>query len=333
MEEEAYVLPGEEDVQKKFGERYKRYGNNAFLKGDLEIALANYTKAIKCAPNNAVYYSNRAACYLKMRLYNEAKQDAKECITLDPSFIKGYSRLATSLFQLGKFKKAMIIANEGINREKTIQNKTEDATLRNILKLSDEYIKEAGNIQVDFVLELPLEVLDVIARFLDATSLIKCESVCTKLRNVVLQEHLWKNLCRVRWVGKQQSPYTTVFKQNEISRNKHWKMYYWDAEKDAKRTQITEEELVNTKWDFNSTFSHGVEVFPKFHSNHTYSSLMTQPGLKWRLLDGGKKVQVHEFPPLVVSRTANWGWQLLNAHVIFLSNVPLVEPPSENNTI
>lgn len=41
--------------------------------------------------------SNRAACFLKLGRYTQAKQDAEACIELQPSFSKGHFRLALAM--------------------------------------------------------------------------------------------------------------------------------------------------------------------------------------------------------------------------------------------
>lgn len=56
-------------------------------------AIAAYTKAIALEGSNHVYYSNRAAAHSSNGDHASAVNDAQKAIELDPSFIKGYSRL------------------------------------------------------------------------------------------------------------------------------------------------------------------------------------------------------------------------------------------------
>ncbi len=63
-------------------------------------AIQLYTKAIGFNPNNAIYWSNRAAAHIKLENYGAAVTDAEKATELDPKYIKvGYdtvrSRLAT----------------------------------------------------------------------------------------------------------------------------------------------------------------------------------------------------------------------------------------------
>lgn len=48
--------------------------------------------------------------------------------------------------------------------------------------------------------------------------------------------------------------------------------------------------------------------------------MMHQVDLNWRWIRMGRAVQVGPYPPLLVSRRENWGWQLENAHVVLLSH-------------
>lgn len=48
--------------------------------------------AVDVAPTLPLCSSHRAACYTKLGAWNEGLKDAEECIRLEPSFAKGYSR-------------------------------------------------------------------------------------------------------------------------------------------------------------------------------------------------------------------------------------------------
>jgi len=73
-------------------EQFKAAGNKALQAGNLTEAIENYTKSINCDGTNHVYYSNRSAAYLKKGDGNNALEDAKSTIAINPEFSKGYSR-------------------------------------------------------------------------------------------------------------------------------------------------------------------------------------------------------------------------------------------------
>lgn len=91
----------------KFAEEEKVLGNKAFATKKYNEAIYHYTKAIKLDHKNHLFYSNRSASYICEGKFVEATKDAKECIRLDPSFIKGYYRLATAQIKMNKYDNAL----------------------------------------------------------------------------------------------------------------------------------------------------------------------------------------------------------------------------------
>ena len=57
------------ESENKAAEEFKTQGNVCFQQGDYERAIEYYTKALSLDSSNASYYSNRAACYLKLKKY------------------------------------------------------------------------------------------------------------------------------------------------------------------------------------------------------------------------------------------------------------------------
>lgn len=94
-----------EDQQK--AEEFKVKGNNYFKDHDFELALEQYSKAIESNPLNAVYYSNRAFCHIKLENYGSAVEDASKAISIDNKFVKGYYRRGTAYFAMIKNRDAL----------------------------------------------------------------------------------------------------------------------------------------------------------------------------------------------------------------------------------
>mmetsp|Transcript_25013 Transcript_25013/g.36932 ORF Transcript_25013/g.36932 Transcript_25013/m.36932 type:complete len:256 (-) Transcript_25013:140-907(-) len=95
-------------------EDHKKLGNEAFASKNYEEAIGHYSNAISCDPENAIYYSNRSACHSSLKAWDAAIQDASTCISKNPSFVKGYYRLAVAHTELGNFDDAQKVLQEAL---------------------------------------------------------------------------------------------------------------------------------------------------------------------------------------------------------------------------
>mmetsp|Transcript_14093 Transcript_14093/g.30114 ORF Transcript_14093/g.30114 Transcript_14093/m.30114 type:complete len:270 (-) Transcript_14093:82-891(-) len=95
-------------------EAKKELGNQAFAAKDYDEAIKHYTAAISLDSKNCVYYSNRSACYAGKKDWTTAAKDAKECIKANPSFIKGYYRLANAQSEQNEFDAALATIKQGL---------------------------------------------------------------------------------------------------------------------------------------------------------------------------------------------------------------------------
>jgi stress-induced-phosphoprotein 1 len=88
-------------------DEYKTQGNAAFAAKDFTKAIELFTKAIEVSPvPNHVLYSNRSAAYASSKDFQNAFEDAKKTVDINPSWAKGYSRVAAAEFGLGKYQEA-----------------------------------------------------------------------------------------------------------------------------------------------------------------------------------------------------------------------------------
>ena len=87
-------------------DQHKTSADQAFRVGGFKTAIDQYTKAISVDPQFVVLYSNRSAAFLANGETSKALRDARKCVEVDASFVKGHSRLAASLLALKRFEQA-----------------------------------------------------------------------------------------------------------------------------------------------------------------------------------------------------------------------------------
>ena len=76
---------------------FKEQGNEAFKNKDYKKAIECYTQALAEAGNDHTILGNRSAAHYQLREYEEALNDADQCINIKPDWSKGYQRKAMAL--------------------------------------------------------------------------------------------------------------------------------------------------------------------------------------------------------------------------------------------
>lgn len=83
-------------------EQHKLKGNEYFKTKDYDGAIHEYSTAIVKDPKVAVYYCNRANCYLKVERYTNVVADCERVVELDPKSVKGYYFMGKAQLELGQ---------------------------------------------------------------------------------------------------------------------------------------------------------------------------------------------------------------------------------------
>jgi hypothetical protein len=305
-------------MQQDRAERAKEQGNISFKDEDYNNAYTHYTRAINYNNTNYVCYSNRSACLIKLKRYSEAKSDAEKCIHIAPDFTKGYLRLGVSLFWLGKYNESLDTLQAAVRKSSvTFLSKDEIKIINQHITACQKAISERGLVQVNIVVELPGEILDAIMQYLEPVDLIQCESVCSVFKELSCQEHLWKNHCRKKWIGTVKNQFTALFEGAE--KTKHWREYYYLAEKDTKRTEITTEEFCKT-WVFEISYASAAQMKGEstFMQNGSFTvdiegyGRMQSDQMKWKLSDLNTKLVANNFPAMLMTRRNDRGWSCIN---------------------
>eukprot|EP00899_Mesostigma_viride_P014979 jgi/Mesvir1/23482/Mv22330-RA.1 len=100
---------GGPDSHLREAESLKDHGNQLFQQRSYQDAIKLYSKAIALAPASAAapsYYANRAAAWLMLGALKECISDCRQAVTLNPTYTKGWVRLAKALSEMGAFSEA-----------------------------------------------------------------------------------------------------------------------------------------------------------------------------------------------------------------------------------
>jgi len=89
----------------------KDKGNDLLKAGEMENAISKYSMAIRLAPTEHTFYSNRSAAYLKYTSlehnFKLALKDAQKCVEMAPEWSKAYTRLGAAYYSLKMMKSAL----------------------------------------------------------------------------------------------------------------------------------------------------------------------------------------------------------------------------------
>ncbi|SCU80904.1 LAMI_0B04104g1_1 [Lachancea mirantina] len=114
-------------------EEFKKQGNEAFIAKDFEKAIELFTKGIEASESpNHVLFSNRSACYSSIKKFNEALQDASECVKINPGWSKGYNRVGAAQLGLGHLEEAEKSYQKALELDSS--NKAAQAGLNQVLQ-------------------------------------------------------------------------------------------------------------------------------------------------------------------------------------------------------
>jgi tetratricopeptide (TPR) repeat protein len=105
-------------ADKQKANELKDKGNKVLQSGQIDEAIDLYSEAINLDPTNHLFYSNRAACYVKQSNWKGALADAQKCVEIDPTFGKGYLRLGNALHALKRVEDAINAYKKGLTFDK-----------------------------------------------------------------------------------------------------------------------------------------------------------------------------------------------------------------------
>eukprot|EP01095_Lingulamoeba_sp_RSL-Kostka_P011874 TRINITY_DN4621_c0_g1_i1.p1 TRINITY_DN4621_c0_g1~~TRINITY_DN4621_c0_g1_i1.p1 ORF type:complete len:395 (+),score=169.46 TRINITY_DN4621_c0_g1_i1:160-1344(+) len=105
----------EKQKREKTAEQKKAEGNVKLQNHQFNEAIDLYSQAIELNPNNAIYYSNRAAAYSHLKQYKKALEDCKKSIKIDPQYSKAWSRLGLAYYNLNDFEQSVVAYKKAVD--------------------------------------------------------------------------------------------------------------------------------------------------------------------------------------------------------------------------
>ncbi|KAG2772103.1 hypothetical protein JG687_00010781 [Phytophthora cactorum] len=115
----------------------KLIGNDYFKEGNYTEAIEAYSQGLVVAPNQAVLYGNRARCYLRLKKFSRAREDAENALEADNyENIKYYRLLSETLMGMKDFDEAKEICDQGLELG------PEDMVLRSRKRTAESMIAE-----------------------------------------------------------------------------------------------------------------------------------------------------------------------------------------------
>eukprot|EP00392_Amoebophrya_sp_AT5.2_P008878 g8906.t1 len=141
----------------------KEQGNVHFKQGEFALAVECYSDAISFSdptaePGSAdgkqlaIYYANRAACYLSLNELEPAVHDCTDAIEYDPEYTRAWQRRCTASERRGKYSEALEDCKKllELTPEKGVDGRTRTAEYSNLIK-KQAYLKTKSEAQFEKV--------------------------------------------------------------------------------------------------------------------------------------------------------------------------------------
>jgi tetratricopeptide (TPR) repeat protein len=130
----------EQGIRQNRTYRYRAYykrGNAYREQGDYDLAIADYTNAIKLEPRNAVTYHHRGNAYLERGEFDRAIADFTSAIKIDPRYAAAYGGRGKAYRRQGNRDRANSDDHKAIElgERKAAKWSKYSATLRKIIQI------------------------------------------------------------------------------------------------------------------------------------------------------------------------------------------------------
>ncbi|XP_005179095.1 RNA polymerase II-associated protein 3 [Musca domestica] len=144
-------------LKHKEANEIKDRGNSFVKLGQYDMAIEEYNKAIELFPNDAIYYCNRALCYLKLERYDECIDDCDRATDIDNLAVKAYYRRMLANESLGNNMDAL----KDCTTVLMIEPKNSEAN-RSLERINERLRKNAKNSKGPNFTSLRNNVVDIL---------------------------------------------------------------------------------------------------------------------------------------------------------------------------
>ncbi|ANQ05780.1 Erythrocyte membrane protein [Plasmodium coatneyi] len=176
--------------RKREAEKYKVLGNQSYKLGYFESAIDYYTKAISYDNTNHVYYTNRALCYKKQKLWKLANSDARQALNLEEESVKAHFILGLTLLHLNSLEEGLKKLTKAKTLSSYLKDSNESEINRYILQAKKLiYLRDEQNKQLTYT-ELQSFLIDKI-NLLNQIGYISNEEKCLRTQQT---ENLFKEV-------------------------------------------------------------------------------------------------------------------------------------------
>lgn len=132
----SYPLPSAvSEIKRDANESRRDFAKRLVTAGLWEKAEQIYCEEILLSTPDATLHTNRSLCLFKIGRFQESARDAQRAVQIDPSFAKGFYRLACALVAIKSFKRALDAATSGLALA------PEDASLLNVKREASEGVQ------------------------------------------------------------------------------------------------------------------------------------------------------------------------------------------------
>ncbi|XP_073813137.1 RNA polymerase II-associated protein spaghetti [Musca autumnalis] len=144
-------------LKHKEANEIKDRGNNFVKLGQYDMAIEEYNKAIELFPDDAIYYCNRALCYLKLERYDECIDDCDRATEIDNLAVKAYYRRMLANESLGNNMDAL----KDCTTVLMIEPKNSEAN-RSLERINERLRKNAKNTKGPNFTSLRSNIVDIL---------------------------------------------------------------------------------------------------------------------------------------------------------------------------